>query len=213
VRHGAAHHAHIGLHSDGGQPAAVEDAEVGVVMVVILLIQAVPVCVEAVAVQHGELAHADQPGARAGIVAPLGLDVVDQRGQLAVRLDLVAHQVGDDLFVGHRQHHVVVVLVLEATHLRADLVPAPGLFPQVSRMDHRHGDFLPADGVDLLTHDVLDFGHGAARQRQVAEDAGAQLADESGPQQELVAGDFAISRRLAPGSAEEAGHAHGLFLI
>jgi hypothetical protein len=80
--------------------------------------------------------------------------MVDQGRQLAVRMDLIAHQVGHDFLVGHRQHHVVPVLILKAAHLAPIWIPAPGLLPQVRRMHHRHGDFLPANGIDLLAHDI-----------------------------------------------------------
>ena len=76
-------------------------------------------------------------------------------------------------------------------------------------MHHRHGHFLPANGVHFLAQDVFDLGHGAPGQGQVAEDAGRQLTDESGPQQKLVAGDLRIRGRTAQGLAEKLAHSHG----
>ena len=61
-----------------------EDIEISLVMGAVLFIQPIPIRVQAVAVLHGELAHADQPGARTWVVAPLGLDVVDQARQLLI---------------------------------------------------------------------------------------------------------------------------------
>jgi hypothetical protein len=71
-------------------------------------------------------------------------------------LDFFARQVGDHLFVGHAQHHIAAGTVLKTAHLRIDLVPAPGLLPQLSRVNHRHGDLLPADGFHLFADDIFD---------------------------------------------------------
>ena len=53
------------------------------------------------------------PGTWAGIVAPFGLDLEDELGELAVRVDLSRGQAGHDLLVGHGEHHVPVPPVLE----------------------------------------------------------------------------------------------------
>ncbi len=174
----------------------------------VLLVQPGSVHIEAVAVFHGELAHADQPGAWARVVAPFGLDVVDEARQLAVAADLLSHQVGDHLFVGHCQHHIAVRLILEAPHLRADLVPAPGFLPDVRRIHHRHRDLLPANHIHLLADDVLDLRHRTSRQRQVAEDARCQLADKARPHQQLVAGDLRLGGRIAQRLSEKLCHTH-----
>ena len=197
VRQLPAHHARVRFHRDDRQLAAIEDAEVRLVVRVVLASQPVPVGVEAVGVEHGELAHADQPGARACLVAPFGLDVVDQGGQLPVRAHDAAREVGDDLLVRHGEHHVVIGLILEPPHLRADLIPAAGGLPQIGRMDDRHRHLLAADPVHLLPHDVLDLGQGATGEREIREDAGAELADEAGAHQQLVAGDLGVTGSLA----------------
>ena len=54
-----------------------EDVEITLVMGAVLLFEAGPIGVEAIGVLHGELAHANKARAGAGIVAPLGLDVID----------------------------------------------------------------------------------------------------------------------------------------
>ena len=182
-------------------------------MVAVLLLQPGLVGVEGVAVLHGELAHPQQAGARPRVVAPFRLQVVEELRQLPVRLDLPAHEVGDHLLVGHGEDHVPVRAVAEAAHLRVDVVPAAGLLPDVGRVHDRHGDLLPADGVDLLADDRLDLVEGAARQRQVAEDPARQLPDEAGPQQQHVAGDFGVGRGLAQRLAELGAHSHRQFFL
>ena len=52
------------------------------------------------------------------------------------------------------------------------------------------------------------MAHRPPAQRQIAEHPGGQLADESGPQQELVAGDVGLGGSLAQGLAEQLAHAH-----
>ena len=110
---------------------------------------------------------------------------------------MLPRQIGDHLLVRHGEHHVVVGLVLEPPHLRADLVPSARRLPEIGRMDDRHRHLLPADGVHLLPHDVLDLGERATGERQIAEDAGAELADEPGAHQQLMAGDLGVAGRLA----------------
>jgi hypothetical protein len=77
--------------------------------------------------------------------------------------------------------------------------------PQIGRVNHRHGDLLAADGVHLLADDGLDLVHAAAGQRQVGVDARAQRLDEAGAQQQLVAGQLGIGRRVAKSLEKSVG--------
>ena len=159
VGHLSAHHTHVRSDRDDRQAATVKDVKVGLIVGPILGVQAFPVHVQAVAVLHGELSYPDQPGAWAGVIAPLGLDVVHEAWQLLVGLYLGAQQAGDDFLVGHCQDHIALVLVVEARHFRTDLVPSSGFLPDVGRMDDGHRDLLPTDRVHLLAQDVLDLGY------------------------------------------------------
>ncbi len=208
----AAHHPGIRADCPNRQPAAVKNPEIGVIVRLILPVQPIPIPVQAIAVKHGEFAHSDQPSPRAGVITEFGLDMVDQLGELAVGLDLTPGQVGDDFLVGHRQHHIVPNAVLEAGHLITDLRPAAGLLPNIGGMHNRHGQFLTTNGIDLFTHDGLDPVQGSACQGQIGEDACAQLADKTRPQQELVAGGFSIGRHLPQGGAKGFRKAHGLII-
>ena len=80
----AAHHPDVRLDPVPLEPDAVEDAVVGAAEALVVLVQAGAVAVEGVGVLHDELARAQQPGARPRLVAPLGLEVVEAEGQLAV---------------------------------------------------------------------------------------------------------------------------------
>lgn len=210
MRGSAAHHAGIRADDDEGQPGAAEDALVGGPVVAVLRIQPGLVAIQAVAVLHGELADADQTAARARLIAPLGLDVVNERRQLAVGIDLLPHEVGHDLLVRHGQHHVALATVMEAGHLRANLVEAARFLPDIGGVHDGHQHLLPADGVDLLADDLLHLGDHAPAQGEQAVDASAERPHHGGAQHQPVAGQLDVARRLTQGPAEEMGHPHTL---
>ena len=199
----AAHHPGVGADDDEIEPDAAEDPLVGSPVVLVLRVQSRLVPVEGVGILHRELADPDQPAAGARLVAPLGLDVVDDHRQLAVGVDLLPRQIGDDLLVGHRQDHVAVATVLEAGHLRADRVVAARFSPDVGGMDDRHQQLLPADGVHLLADDLLDLAHDPPAERQQAVDARAERPDQGRPQHQSVTGQLDVARRLTQRPAEQ----------
>ena len=79
-----------------------------------------------VRVLHHELAAAQQTGPRAGLVAVLGLDLVDAQRQILVRRVQVLHEQREHLLVGRRQQEVVAAAVLQAEQVVAVLGPAVG---------------------------------------------------------------------------------------
>ena len=124
------------------------------------------------------------PPASARFVTELGLDVVDHEGQLAVGMNLLVQQIGDDLFVRHRKHHVVIGPIAEADEgwsWRRRVI-APGRPPNLGRVDHGHAQLLATDGVHLLAHNTFDLLQHTPAQRQVGVQPGCQLANQSGPQ-------------------------------
>ena len=78
MRQAAAHHAHIRANRNGGQPAAVKDIEISLVVSAVLLVKPVFIGVQTVAVLHSKFTHADEAGARTRVIAPFGLNVIDQ---------------------------------------------------------------------------------------------------------------------------------------
>ncbi len=95
--------------------------------------------IESVGVLHRELPRADDPRSRARIVAPLGLNLEDELGELAVGGDLGRSKAGDDLLVSHREDHVPIAPVLKARELCPDrLVPA-ALLPELCRVHDGEG--------------------------------------------------------------------------
>ncbi len=166
-------------------------------------VQAGLIGVERVGVLHHELAHPDQAAARPRLVTELGLEVVHDGRQLPVALDQVAQQVGNDLLVGHGQHHVPATAVLEADQLGADLGVAAGLLPQLGGVDDRHLHLLAADAVDLLADHLLDALLHAEAQRQQRVDAGAELPHVAGAHQQPVADHLGLGRIVAQAGEEE----------
>ncbi len=108
----SADRAGIGLDGQELEAAAPEDVRVGPVVGAIDLVQALLIHVEGVAVEHGELAAADESTARPGLVSLLGLDLVEIERKLLPGRDCAANDVCDDLFMGESEEEISLVLVL-----------------------------------------------------------------------------------------------------
>ena len=186
VRAGAPHHAGIRLHDDILEAAPIEDPAVGVLVGIVGHLERRDIGVERVGILHQELSRPKDAGARAGLVPFLGLDLVPDLWQVAVRADLLGGEPRHDLFVGHPETHVAVVAVLQLEHL-GDAVPAARLLPDLGGMEHRHRDLLSADSVHLLADDRVDLVQHALAHRQIDVDAGGELAHEAGSHHQLVA--------------------------
>ena len=203
----AAHHAHVRLHSVPLEAGAVEDPVVGPDVALVVRVQALLVAVERVGVLHDELARAQQAGARARLVALLGLEVVEAERQVAVGAHLVRDVVGHRLLVRHRQHEVGAAAVLELEQL-LDVVAAARL-PEVSGLQNRHQELHRADRVELLAHDLLGLAVGPPARRQERPHARTELTREAGPHQELVRDGLGVCRRILERGQEvgaEPGH-------
>ena len=196
VGHRAAHHADVGAYGDHVDVAAVEDVVIGLVKVRVIRIQAGVVTIKRVGILHRKFAHADDAGAGARLVAELGLNLVKHGGELAIAADKALRHVGHDLLVGHGEHHVTAGAVFETRQVRADGLPAAGFLPEFSRMDDGEGDFLAANGIHLVAKNVFDLMLDAQGKRQQIKDAGGDLVDHAGAQQELVADNVGIGRNF-----------------
>ncbi len=89
----------------------------------------------------------------------------------------------------------------------------PGLLPKFSRMHNGQGDFLAADGVHFCAENVFDLVLDAQGERQQVKDAGGDLVDHAGAQQELVADDVGIGGNFTQRLEEQFGYAHGMHLV
>ena len=173
-----------------------EDVVIGLVKVRVIRIQAGVVTIKRVGILHRKFAHADDAGAGARLVAELGLNLVKHGGELAIAADKALRHVGHDLLVGHGEHHVTAGAVFETRQVRADGLPAAGFLPEFSRMDDGEGDFLAANGIHLVAKNVFDLMLDAQGKRQQIKDAGGDLVDHAGAQQELVADNVGIGRNF-----------------
>jgi hypothetical protein len=131
-------------------------------------LDAVLVAVERVRVLHDELANAEQPPARARLVAILRLEVVPELRQLFVRLDLARVERGR-LLVRQRQDETPAAPVLDVEDLGIAL--RPGRLPELGGRQHGHQHLLAADRVHLLADDLLDLPVDAPAERQERPDA------------------------------------------
>jgi hypothetical protein len=190
------------------EPAAPEDVLVGGVHRVVLLVEpagAFHVGAEGVGVLHEELAAAEQPGARAELVAELGLDLVEVQRERLVRRDAALHEVGDDLLVGGAEVHGAVVAVGEPEEQVAVGVGAPGLLEQVHGGHRGHEELTGAGAVHLLADDVRDLREHAPGEGEVVVDARADLADVARSAEEDVRGGLGVGGGLLGGRDQRAG--------
>ena len=190
VGHAPAHDADVRANGHGGQSAPGEDPEVRFMERPVLLVQTLFVSIQAIGVLHGELAGPDQASPGTRVVAELGLDLVDEPGQPLVRVNLTRRKPGDDLLVGHRQHHLPIPAVAQPDQLPPRRsVPARPL-PHVGGLHHGHRNLLPANRVHLFPQNAFDLPDRPPGQRQIREHPRRQLPDEPGPEQQSMSFDL-----------------------
>ena len=185
-------------------PQRVKIRAVNRIVQVEALVQPRLVDVEGVAVLHDELAHAQQPRLRPRLIAELGLDLVPDLRQLLVAAQFAARDGGHDLFVRHAQAELGALAVLQAKHVVAHSGPAAALLPRLAGQNAGQEELLP-DLVHLFADDADDLVQRALPEEEVVVNARAELANVTGPQQELVAGHFGVCRGLAKGRNKELG--------
>ncbi len=142
-------------------PSRVKMARVRLVHGVVTGLQRLLVEVERVRILHEEFARAHHAETRPALVAEFHLDLVEVHRQLAVALELVARDVGDDFFMRRPEAEVALVAVLEAQQFRAELAPSAGFHPQLGGNDAGHQKLECTGTIHFLAHDVLDLAHGA----------------------------------------------------
>ena len=104
--------------------------------------------------------------------------------------------------MGHAQAEIGPLAVLDAEHIVAHAGPAAAGLPGLFRQQGGQVELLP-DGVHLLAHNGDDLVDRPLRQKEIAVDAGAELADVAAADQKLVAGHFGVCRSLAKSGNEE----------
>ncbi|CCJ85275.1 hypothetical protein BN133_1652 [Cronobacter dublinensis 582] len=166
MRRAAANRAGIGLYRTEIETHTAEDFAVGLIHCVVRLLQRFLGGMERVSVFHQELARAHHAETRAHFVAEFGLDLEEVERQLLIRAQLVTDQIGDNFFMRRAENERAIAAIDNAQQLRAVLLPAAALLPQLSWLNdwHRHLDSTGV--VHLFTHDVFDFFQDAQTSRQ-----------------------------------------------
>ena len=202
----AADLAGVGHDGEGIDAAALGDARVGGLLLLVALLQRLLGGGEAVRVLHDELAAAHEAEARAHLVAELVLDLVERARELLVGAQLVLHEVGEGLLVRGAEGELAAVAVGDAHELGAVGVPAARLVPELGRREDGHHHLLGADCLHLVADDGLDLADRAPGERQVAVEPGGGLADHAGAQQQAVARELGLRRVLLERGGVELGH-------
>ncbi len=173
----------VGLDEQCRQPAAGIDILVGLEHPVVATGEPFFIGIKAVEVLHGELADPEQAGSGAGLVAELGLNLVEEQGQVAVAPDILADQLGNNLFVGRPETQVAVSTVAQGKQPLTEGLVSPSFLPQLQRLEDGHHQLLPPGRVHLLPDDILYLFECPPGQGQVGVHAGGYLSYHAGPQQ------------------------------
>ena len=203
---GAAHRAGHRRDDHVRQAQSVEGGDVGVAVPAIGVFEAGIVDVERVRVLHHELAAAQNPRARAGFIAVLGLNLVDHQRKVLIGGVLPLDHLGEQFLVRGPEQ-----VVRSATVLQAEQV-VPVLGPPARRLVRLLGNqggemhFLKAGVVHFLPDDPLDIAERAIPQRQPGEHPGGDTSDVSGPHQQSVAGHFSVGRVIAQRAEQQRRH-------
>ncbi|CAB4545331.1 unannotated protein [freshwater metagenome] len=88
------------------QTEAIEDADVGLTVLFIGLLQTGIVNIKGIGVLHDEFAATQDSGAGAGFVAVLGLNLIQAQGKVFVTGVLALDQEGEHFLVGWAEQHV-----------------------------------------------------------------------------------------------------------
>ena len=186
----------VGGHGAVGQAQPIEHSAVRLGHVFVAQAAGFDVAIKGVGVLHGELAPTHHTKTRPAFIAELGLDVIKILRQLAVAAQLLARDVGHDLFAGGLDHEVAVVAIFHTQQLGPVFLKAPGFTPQLGGLHHRHQELDRTGAVHLFADDGFDLADHAQAQRHVVVDARTKALDEAGTQHQLMAGDLGVGGRF-----------------
>ena len=204
----AAHRPGVRLDADRVEAHPREGPLVRTVFGGIALLEPGLVGVEAVRVLHHELARAEEPGARARLVAAFRLEVIDDLRQLPVALELLLRVQVHELLVRVAHHELAPVVVGGAEGDRLERIPTAGLLPRLGGRQDGHLHLLCADAVLLLANDLLDLLRDAEPERQPRVEACRERARDRGAEHQAMAGSLRFRRRFPKGAAKERRLSH-----
>ena len=131
-----------------------------------------------------DLSH--QPISRTGFITILELDMVQLKGQLSIRGDLLPNYICTQFLTCRNETEISTIPIFDSPQLRSVCVPPAGLLPELGRIYVRHMEFLTADPVLLLPDDLLDFSDCSPSKWHEGVYAGSFLLDEISPDHQLV---------------------------
>ena len=137
----------------------VEDADVGVALGLVGLVEAHRGDVEGVSVHHDELAATQDASARTSLVSVLVLDLVETQWQVLVRGVQVLDHEGEHLLVGRAKQHLRPLAILETEEVVAVLNPATSLLVRIGGEECGEAHLLSSNSSHLLATDGLDLAH------------------------------------------------------
>ena len=146
------------------------------------------------------------PGPGPGLVAVLGLDLVQPDGQLLVGGVEVLDDEREQLLVGGAEQVVAALAVLQPEHPVAVLGPATRGLVGLAGQQRRELELLGAHGVHLLADDGLDVAEHPQPEGKPGVDAGSGATDVARPHEEPVARHLGIRRVVPEGAQEQGGH-------
>ncbi len=219
-RAGATDGAAVGLHGeDVDDPEELEDLLVRLALGLERSVHALGIDVEAVGVEHLELAPADESKARTRFVSELRTDLVERERQLRTALEHIRRLVDDDfLSSGREAVEPVIGLVVvgpDREHRPAllVLVPAARELPKLSGVEDGHLLFDASDRIHLLPDDLVDLPQDPQTQVLDHGDSGGDHGDEPGSDEQLVAHDLRTLGVVPQGPREHLGVQHRLQLL
>ena len=204
----AADRACLGAHRDRSQAHAGEDAEIGHEHPVVGQLGTGLIDIEGVGILHQEFAAAHHAEARALLVTELPLDVIKNLRQFAIRSHRGAKDFGDHVLVCRPVQQLALVSIDDAQHFRPVGVVAPGLAPEIGKLQGRHQQLDGAGAIHLLPHDLLDLLQHPQAERQPRVDAGGFLADHASTQHQAMRNDLRFLGIVAENRQEIFGQAH-----
>ena len=164
----------VGIHANGIETAALEDACIGPSHGRIGLLQVRCIGMEGVGILHDEFtpAHQSEPGT--DLIPEFRLDLIERDGELFVRTQQVTGQIGDHLFMSWTEAETSLLAIFEVEHdslACCVALPAPAAFPQLGRLQLWQQGLEGAERVKLVAHNRADLAQHSPHQREVGVDA------------------------------------------
>ena len=181
------------------EPAAVKDAGVGIIHLLIGLIKARFIRIEGIGILHDEFAASHEAEAGPLFITELALDLIKARRQLTVGMELILNEGGNHFFMRWAQAEFSAVAIPHTEHFRPIDIPTAAFLPPLGGLYNRHHDFLRIDGVHFLPDDAFNLLDAFPRQWKVGIKPASNLTDIASTQHQFVAFKDSFCRHFTKG--------------